>query len=135
MNASGSDPKSTERKFTGPVKAHRRGRQNRKVDCVGESRVYSRGDGRSRAPWKHGVHGLAFTRADENAIMCDTASTSPKILTHGHERNVSWNGKRKFALGTWSWWAFFCMHIHVLRAVAQGKSALYLCFKSDILHS
>lgn len=130
MIANGSDPKSAE-KFTGLPEARGPGRQNRKVDLVGESCVDSRGDGHSRSlrkPCK--VHGLTSTRVDENAIMCDTKSTSSKILTHCHERNVSGNGKRKLALCTWSWWAFFCMHIHVLRAVAQGKSTLYLFFIS-----
>nr|XP_055046951.1 protein sidekick-1 isoform X1 [Misgurnus anguillicaudatus]XP_055046954.1 protein sidekick-1 isoform X1 [Misgurnus anguillicaudatus] len=125
MSASGSDPKSTERQFTGLPKAHRSGRLNRKVDCA-ESRHDSFWKTFTRTSTRHG---LAFTCMDGNAIMYDNQSTSSKIFTHCHGRNASWNGKRKFALCTWSWWAFFCVHVHMLRAVAQVDVAPY--FKTE----
>lgn len=116
MDASGCDP--TERKFTGLSKARRPGRHNTAVEE--EDSVYSGGNGSRKATAR--AYSTSFlTCVDNNAIMCDHRSSSSKIFTRFSGRNVSGNGKRKFALCTWSWWAFFCMHVHVLRAVTQGK--------------
>ncbi|XDV12725.1 hypothetical protein PO909_001320 [Leuciscus waleckii] len=113
MDASGCDP--TERKFIGLSKAHRPGRHNKAVE---ENSVYSGGNG-SREATARAYSTSFLTCVDNNAIMCDHRSSSSKIFTRFSGRNVSGNGKRKFALCTWSWWAFFCMHVHVLRAVTQ----------------
>lgn len=110
MDAGGSDP--TERQFTGLPEAHRAGRHNTAEE---EDSVYSGGDA-SRTCLT-----ALLACADENAIMCDPKSASTKTFARFSGRNVGGNGKRKFALCTWSWWAFFCMHVHVLRAVTQGK--------------
>ncbi|XP_059414542.1 protein sidekick-1-like isoform X5 [Carassius carassius] len=123
MDASGSDP--TERQFTGLPKAHRAGRHNTAVE---EDRVYSGGDA-SRKATARAYSAALLPCVDENAIMCDPKSTSSKIFTRVYGRNASGNGKRKFALCTWSWWAFFCMHVHVLKAVTQGDVAPY--FKTE----
>lgn len=115
MGASGSDP--TERKFTGLSKAQRPGRHNTAVE---EDSVYSGGNG-SRKATERTYSTSLLARVDENAIMCEHRSASSKIFTRFSRRNASGNGRRKFALCTWSWWAFFCIHVHVLRAVTQGK--------------
>ncbi|XP_017558685.1 protein sidekick-1 isoform X3 [Pygocentrus nattereri] len=39
------------------------------------------------------------------------------------------DGGRKFAFCAWSWWAFFCLHVHVSAAVSQGDVAPY--FKTE----
>ncbi|KAL1278455.1 hypothetical protein QQF64_025128 [Cirrhinus molitorella] len=109
MDAGGSYP--TERQ----PKAHRPGRHNTAVE---EDTVYSGGDGSRKATARTYPTAL-FACVDENAIMCDPKSTSSKIFTRFSGRNVGGIGQRKFALCTWSWWAFFCMHVHVLRAVTQ----------------
>ncbi|ROL49459.1 hypothetical protein DPX16_15785 [Anabarilius grahami] len=113
MGASGSDP--TEREFTGLSKAQRPGRHNTAVE---EDSVYSGGNGSRKATARTYSTSL-LTRVDKNAIMCEHRSASSKIFTRFSGRNASGNGRRKFALCTWSWWAFFCIHVHVLRAVTQ----------------
>lgn len=113
MDAGGSDPTVRQ------PKAHRPGRHNTAVE---EDSVYSGGDGSRKATARTYSTALLVACVDENAIMCDPKSTSSKIFTRC---SVSGNGKRKFALCTWSWWAFFCMQVHVLRAVTQGKKTVF----------
>lgn len=114
MDAGGSDP--TERQFTGQPKAHRPGRHNTAAE---EDSVYSGGDA-SRT-----CSTALLACVDENTIMCDPKSDSSKSLTRFSGRSVGGNGTRKFALCAWSWWAFFCMHFHVLSAVTQGKKNVF----------
>ncbi|KAL7829737.1 hypothetical protein AOLI_G00306220 [Acnodon oligacanthus] len=36
------------------------------------------------------------------------------------------DGGRKFAFCAWSWWAFFCLHVHVSTAVSQGERCVWI---------
>ncbi|GAA6109150.1 protein sidekick-1 isoform X1 [Tachysurus ichikawai] len=44
-----------------------------------------------------------------------------KTTDHMSGNVRSYKGKKKLALCTRSYWALFCLQIHVLKAVAQGK--------------
>ncbi|XP_073801026.1 protein sidekick-1 isoform X4 [Danio rerio] len=131
MDAGGCE--ATERQFPGLSKKRRpAGRHNTALkEEEEEDSVYSGGD-RSRKDTARSRSTALLTRVDKNAIMCDlksASSSSSMIFTRFSGRNFSGNGKRKFAVRTWSWWAFFCLQVHVLEAVTQGDVAPY--FKTE----
>ncbi|XP_076865315.1 protein sidekick-1 isoform X2 [Brachyhypopomus gauderio] len=65
----------------------------------------------------------------KNITAHDDKMITANITRSSSVRNCIWNERRKFVLCAWCWWAFFCLHIHVLKAVAQGDVAPY--FKTE----
>ncbi|KAI4883982.1 hypothetical protein NFI96_003362 [Prochilodus magdalenae] len=85
------------------------------TECTGGKRVE---DGNSSS----GGSGLGQTREAraETERRQSFSTTSHGVETPGlSSAPVRDNGGRKFAFCAWSWWAFFCLHIHVSTAVVQ----------------
>ncbi|XP_030646363.1 LOW QUALITY PROTEIN: protein sidekick-1 [Chanos chanos] len=64
-------------------------------------------------------HGINHTYDSKMVAPKTVKSLPPKHL----------KGRTKFTLSAWSWWAFFCLNVHVLKTLAQGDVAPY--FKTE----
>ncbi|KAK1805199.1 hypothetical protein P4O66_019553 [Electrophorus voltai] len=64
----------------------------------------------------------------KNITTYDDKMITPNIKRSSSVKNCIWNERRKFVLCAWCWWAFFCLHIHVLKAVAQGLHDSLCCY-------
>ncbi|XP_047663711.1 protein sidekick-1 isoform X3 [Tachysurus fulvidraco] len=95
--------------------------------------------GRRRADSGHVAPIFGSARRSDPGDKCPDRGTTKSNMkgTSGVEKTTdhmsgnvrSYKGKKKLALCTRSYWALFCLQIHVLKAVAQGDVAPY--FKTE----